>query len=400
MTSTVSRAAVVVLALSLLGLSGCDLPSGFHDYVVFDGLNRPTAVEFSPDGRIFVAEKRGVIKVFDDLHDRTPTVLADLRTNVYNSWDRGMLGLALHPDFPATPSVYVSYTFDAAPGGIAPRWGRPGADNDVCPSPPGETADGCVVGARVSALHLDGGAWTGPEQVLVEDWCGQYPSHTIGALVFGVDGALYAGGGDGASFNWADHGQDGSPPNPCGDPVREGGALRSQDLRTDGDPVGLGGTIIRVDPATGSALPTNPLAGATDPVGTRTVRVEVTDAAGATDTAETTVRVGTQAPAPPSRRRQRGSRWRSVPRSPSPVAPPCPAWARCPRLRCPGGPTCCTARWPTSATATPTCSPSTAPRPGRSPCPTISTRRPSSCTSRPPGQARRPRSPGGSTTAP
>jgi glucose/arabinose dehydrogenase len=258
--------AVVVLAVSLLGLTGCNLPEGFHDYVVFDGLNRPTAVEFSRDGRIFVAEKRGVIKVFDNVHDRTPTVLADLRTNTYNSWDRGMLGLALHPDFPVDPTIYVAYTYDAEPGGTAPRWGVAGRDNDVCPTPPGETADGCVVGARVSALHLDnGGAWTSPEQVLVEDWCGQYPSHTIGTLMFGPDGSLYAGAGDGASFNWADHGQDGSPPNPCGDPVREGGALRAQDLRTDGDPVGLGGTIIRIDPATGDALPDNPLADAADP---------------------------------------------------------------------------------------------------------------------------------------
>ena len=62
------------------------------------------------------------------------------------------------------------------------------------------------------------------------------------------DGALYASGGDGASFNFVDYGQDGAPLNPCGDPpggvgatltppTAEGGALRSQDLRTSGDPV-------------------------------------------------------------------------------------------------------------------------------------------------------------------
>ena len=59
---------------------------------------------------------------------------------------------------------------------------------------------------------------TGSEQVLVEDWCQQYPSHSIGTVEFGRDGALYASGGDGASFNFADYGQDGSPLNPCGDP--------------------------------------------------------------------------------------------------------------------------------------------------------------------------------------
>ncbi|HEX6236949.1 MAG TPA: PQQ-dependent sugar dehydrogenase, partial [Acidimicrobiales bacterium] len=276
------RAALVAaLALSLLGLAGCNLPEGFHDYVVFDGLDRPTAVEFSPDGRIFVTEKRGVVKVFDGVADRTPTVVADLRTNVYNGWDRGLLGLALHPDFPTTPDIYVAYTFDAEPGGTAPRWGQPGVDGDVCPTPPGATDDGCVVGARVSRLRLQtrDGTMKGPEHVLVEDWCQQYPSHSIGTLAFGADGALYAGGGEGASFNWADYGQRG---NPCGDPgadadgvmrppTAEGGALRAQDLRTPGDPVGLGGTIVRIDPTTGEALATNPLAGSADPNARRVV---------------------------------------------------------------------------------------------------------------------------------
>ena len=35
--------------------------------------------------------------------DATGTVVADLRVSVYNFWDRGMLGMALHPNFPTTP---------------------------------------------------------------------------------------------------------------------------------------------------------------------------------------------------------------------------------------------------------------------------------------------------------
>ena len=110
---------------------------------------------------------------------------------------------------------------------------------------------------------------TGPEQVLIEDWCQQYPSHSVGDLAFGADGALYVTGGDGASFNFADYGQDGSPVNPCGDPpggvgaaltppTAEGGALRSQDLRTTGDPVTLDGTVLRLDPVTGAAAARQP----------------------------------------------------------------------------------------------------------------------------------------------
>src|SRR5438552_2804838 len=111
---------------------------------------------------------------------------------------------------------------------------------------------GCVISGRLSRFAVSGSTISGPEQVLVEDWCQQFPSHSIGSLVFGPDGALYVSAGDGANFNAADYGQfggtSGSPPptpvNPCGDPpggamsppAAEGGALRSQDVRTTGGP--------------------------------------------------------------------------------------------------------------------------------------------------------------------
>ena len=175
-------------------------------------------MRFSADGRVFVAEKSGLIKVFDGLDDTSPTVFADLRTKVHNFWDRGLLGMALAPNFPTDPFVYVLYTYDAAIGGTAPRWGTAGATSDGCPTPPGPTTDGCVVSGRLSRLAADGDTAVGPEQVLVEDWCQQFPSHSIGALAFGPDGSLYASGGDGASFTFADYGQTGTPKNPCGDP--------------------------------------------------------------------------------------------------------------------------------------------------------------------------------------
>jgi glucose/arabinose dehydrogenase/PKD repeat protein len=275
-------AGLALAALLLVGLgqsqsASAALPAGFQESVAFSGLDHPTALRFSPDGRIFVAEKNGRIKVFDNLADTTPTLFADLSTNVYNFWDRGLLGLALDPAFPSQPYVYVLYTYDHELGSSAPapRWGTPGVLSDPCPTPPGPTADGCVVSGRLSRLQASGNVMVGSEQVLIEDWCQQYPSHSVGSLAFGADGALYVSGGDGASFNFVDYGQDGNPLNPCGDPpgtvgsvlsppTAEGGALRSQDLRTSGDPVSLDGAILRVNPATGAGLPDNPLATSTD----------------------------------------------------------------------------------------------------------------------------------------
>ena len=83
--------------------------------------------------------------------------------------------------------------------------GNAGATSDGCPTPPGATDDGCVVSGRLSRFTHPA-ASTGTEQVLIEDWCQQYPSHSIGTLAFGADGELYVSGGDGASFNFADYG--------------------------------------------------------------------------------------------------------------------------------------------------------------------------------------------------
>ena len=261
------------------------LPPGFSESVVFSGLTEPTVVRFSPDGRVFVAEKSGLIKVFSNLSDTSPTIFHDLRTNVHNYWDRGLLGLALHPNFPTVPEVYVLYTYDKDPNNAQfPRWGTPGATSDNCPTPPGPTNSGCVVSGRLSRLKASPGSNVsdGSELVLVQGWGQQYPSHTIGTVQFGPDGALYASGGDGASFTFTDYGQKGSPLNPLGDspvsigelqtaPTAEGGATRSQSLRRVSGPALLNGTIIRVDPSSGLGLPDNPLFGSTDPNARRIV---------------------------------------------------------------------------------------------------------------------------------
>jgi uncharacterized repeat protein (TIGR01451 family) len=257
---------------------------GFSETAVFTGLTNPTVVRFLPDGRVLVGEKSGLIKLFPNLTTNSYTIVADLRTEVHNFWDRGLLGLAIDPNFSTNNFVYVLYSYDAVIGGSPPKWGTAGQTSDGCPTPPGATTDGCVISGRLTRLTATGSDWTSSESQLINDWCQQFPSHSIGSLDFGADGYLYVSGGDGASFTNADWGQyggtSGSPPptvaNPCGDPpfpvgtpqtkpTGEGGALRSQShLRTAGEPRVLNGSILRIDPATGAAAPGNPFSGSGD----------------------------------------------------------------------------------------------------------------------------------------
>jgi len=268
-TATVAVATLVAAGLSTLTAqpAAAVVPSGFTDTAVVTGLASPAAAAFTPAGRLFIAEKSGLIKTYDSLADSTPTTVADLRPQVHNFWDRGMLGLAIDPSYPARPYLYALYAYDAVPGGTHPRWG------DQCPSPPGATQQGCLITGRLSRLTLDANHVATTETVLITDWCQQFPSHSTGTVAFGPDGALYVSGGDGASFNYVDYGQTG---NPCGDPplpagvnlappTAEGGALRSQSVRRPaGEPVLLGGTVLRVDPDTGAGLPGNPFAASSD----------------------------------------------------------------------------------------------------------------------------------------
>lgn len=268
------RKAVIVLGLwfSIGAASAQPLPAGFSIDNRLSGRAEPTGVHFAHDGRVFVTEKGGKIYVYQNLLDPAPQVFADLSAKVHNFWDRGLLGFALDPRFPEQPYVYVQYAYNGGlfpasdPTPWAPRWPSTG-----CPNPPGATENGggCVISGHVSRLTVNGNS-AGNELVLVEDWYQQFPSHSVGTVLFGRDGYLYAGGGDGASFGGADWGQWGNPTWPDQRaPTNQGGALRTQGLEIEsqynagGDDVWLNGSIIRIDPATGVGAPGNPLA--TDP---------------------------------------------------------------------------------------------------------------------------------------
>ncbi len=143
------------------------LPSGFDQSTLVAGLSRPTAMEFAPDGRLFVAEQAGTLRRVD-----TGTIAAvpTLALAVDDAGERGLLGLAFDPNDPAVTFVYVYYT-----------------------TPQGGTHN------RVSRFRLVGDrADPASEQILVEldALDPRLTNHNAGALDFGADGKLYIATGD------------------------------------------------------------------------------------------------------------------------------------------------------------------------------------------------------------
>jgi glucose/arabinose dehydrogenase len=273
--------ALALLAIVALGASGAaaapTVPSGFQVEPAYTGLQQPVSFRFTPAGGLFVAEKNGEIKYFAP-GSNTPTLFADLRKPTYDNQDRGLLGLAVDPGFEAgRPFVYALYTYDhelAKPPGIEyPKYGEAANEyeNDPCPT----SAQGCVVSGRLVKLTAEAGhaapvAAAPSEEVLLEGWCQQYLSHSIGDLAFGPEGALYVSGGDGASYETADFGQP-ELGNPCADPPDEGGSMRSLSVLRDDGPTLLNGALLRIDPDTGEGWEGNPFATSADPNARRIV---------------------------------------------------------------------------------------------------------------------------------
>ncbi len=117
-----SRLLLVTLALlaglaSLIAFGGTaygegELPEGFDQTRLTGGLQNPTAMEFAPDGRLFVAEKAGTLRVVKDgqLLDEP---FADLSNKTNVAGERGLLGIAFDPEFAQNGYVYVYHTHKA-----------------------------------------------------------------------------------------------------------------------------------------------------------------------------------------------------------------------------------------------------------------------------------------------
>ena len=83
------------------------VPQGFADAHVAGSLTSPTAMALAPDGRIFVAQQNGQVRVIKN-GQLLSTPFATVTTNTSN--ERGLLGITLDPNFAGNQYVYVYYT--------------------------------------------------------------------------------------------------------------------------------------------------------------------------------------------------------------------------------------------------------------------------------------------------
>src|ERR671912_73137 len=84
------------------------LPQGFTQSRVVSGLTDPTDMEFAPDGRLFVAEQAGKVRISKP--DRTPATFLDISAKVDSNGERGLQALTFDPGFATNRYVYLHYT--------------------------------------------------------------------------------------------------------------------------------------------------------------------------------------------------------------------------------------------------------------------------------------------------
>ena len=168
--------AAVLVVPSIATAADRVLPPGFTWAEIASGITGATAMAVAPDGRVFVCEQTGTLRVVKDgkLLDRP-----FLRVEVDSWWERGLIGVALDPDFAKNGFVYTCYVAR----GPYPhhRISRLTARGDVA-----------IEGSEVVLLE-------GDDQTPIG---GQYPfGHQGGAIHFGKDGKLYVGLGE-QSVGW------------------------------------------------------------------------------------------------------------------------------------------------------------------------------------------------------
>ena len=157
---------VVLAAFAVIARAEVEMPEGFTVGTVCEGLDAVVTMDVARDGRIFICEQTGAVRVVKDGR------LLDepfLRIAVDDFWERGVIGVALHPRFPAEPYVYVHYVRkEPFPHHVVSRF----------------TAEGDRAREGSELVMIEG-----EDQSLR---VGKYPgAHQGGAMRFGADGKLY-----------------------------------------------------------------------------------------------------------------------------------------------------------------------------------------------------------------
>ncbi len=176
-------------ALALLVSAGCGhgegpeqleetaaaVPTGFIDELVASGIPSPTAMAFAPDGRLFVSQQNGQLRVISNGNPRQLLPTPFLTLTVSSVGERGLLGIAFDPGFAANRYVYVYYTATT-----------PTIHNRV---------------SRFTASATNPNvAEAGSETILLElDPLSSATNHNGGAMHFGPDGKLYIAVGENAN---------------------------------------------------------------------------------------------------------------------------------------------------------------------------------------------------------
>lgn len=206
----------------------------------------PTGMAFLPDGRFFVTEKRGEVwEVRNGI--KQPTPIWNGQSEVLDQHDRGLLGIAVDPNYFQNHFLYLLYTVDPDSNGSD--------TND----------DAFARLTRYTVNFTDSASVIASSRTILMgyNWpsapVSASPSHTIGALRWGRDGSLLVSSGDGAQYDFADGGggqatDAGAFGNGKTDPFYDIGAFRSQDITS------LNGKILRINPANGHGYASNPFA--------------------------------------------------------------------------------------------------------------------------------------------
>jgi len=237
----VALACVAVMAAGLVpseDVRAGGLPDGFFTSSLDAPWQGPTCLAFAPSGGVmFAAEKRGKVRVFIDDAEQ-PDFFIDLQDEVNDSFERGMLGIAVDPNWAVNHFVYMTFTID-------PTFGQPDES--------GQTPSyGRLV--RYTAT-FNGNSWiAGSRVVLLGDVPSTgfpvcWESHSVDSVQFGPDGMLFISSGEGARYEFADGG--GNTPG-CTGLGQDIGAFRAQRLDSHV------GKVLRINPANGQGLSSNP----------------------------------------------------------------------------------------------------------------------------------------------